>query len=83
MPACGVASLVPQGIEDLWKAAGQVAGNVNLIFYSSAEPCGCQQGRPLSVSRSNSIDNPGIALGSCSRSGGHVFPSVLAGEWKI
>lgn len=38
MPAYGVDSLVPQGIEDPWKAAGQVAGKADLVFRSSAEP---------------------------------------------
>lgn len=38
VPAYGADSLVPQGIEDPWKAAGQVAGNADLIFHSSAEP---------------------------------------------
>ena len=80
MPAYGVDSLVPQGIEDPWKAAGQVAGNADLVFRSAPRPsaCGCQQGRPLPVSRSNGIDHPGIALRSYSRSHGHVLPSVLA-----
>lgn len=38
-----MASLVSQRTEDLWKAAGQFAGNVDLIFYSVAEPCKYQQ----------------------------------------
>lgn len=78
MPVYGVDSLVLQGIEDPWKAAGQVAGNADLVFRSSAEPPRCQQRRPLPVSHSNGIDHPGIALRSYLRSCGHVLPSVLA-----
>jgi len=37
VPAYRVDSLVPQGIEDAWKAAGQVAGNADLVFRSAAE----------------------------------------------
>lgn len=81
VPVYGVDRLVPQGIEDPWKAAGQVAGNADLVFCSSADPPTpprCQQRRPLPVSHSNGIDHPGIALRSSSRSCGHVLPSVLA-----
>lgn len=38
VPAYGADSLVPRGIEDPWKAAGQVVGNADLVFRSSAEP---------------------------------------------
>lgn len=38
VPVYGVDRLVPQGIEDPWKAAGQVAGNADLVFCSSADP---------------------------------------------
>lgn len=49
-------SLVPQGIEDPWKAAGQAAGNVarSLVL---AQPAGVAAGQTLPVSHSNGIDH--------------------------